>query len=59
MKSAKTGLIIFAVLIPILMLSCLGPNKLTTDQTFLNLKPLEQLPVYDLESIPANFEVTI
>ena len=52
---------IFAILVfvPIILSSCMGPKKLTTDQTFLNLQPVEQLPIYDLESVPINFEAII
>jgi len=37
----------------------MGPSKLSTNQTFLNLEPAEQLPVYDLANVPVNFEATI
>ena len=55
----NTNIFVFAILLSLIFLSCLGPRKLTTGQTFLNIKPAEQLPVYDLESIPVNFEALI
>lgn len=51
--------IVAILILPMILSSCLGPKKLTTDQTFLNLQPVEQLPIYDLESVPVNFEVVI
>ncbi len=58
MKSNKI-ILIFSILLPTLFLSCMGPKRLTTGQTFLNIEPAEQLPVYDLENIPVNLEVII
>ncbi len=45
--------------IPIIFWACVGPKQLNTNQTYLQIKPLEPLPVYDLESIPVNLDVTI
>lgn len=58
MKFFKT-IFIYSILLPAFFLSCMGPKRLATNQTFLNIKPAEQLPVYDLGNIPVNLEVII
>lgn len=50
---------LWAAALPILILACAGPRKLKPEQTYLNLRPVEPLPVYDLEKIPVNMEVVI
>lgn len=59
MMKSTHNLIVLIFALPFFLLSCTGAKKLTTDQTFLNLEPVEPLPIYDLEGIPDNFEVII
>ena len=58
MKLYHKSIVPALIILPLLM-SCMGPRKLSTNQTFLNLEPAEQLPVYDLANVPVNFEATI
>lgn len=47
------------VLMAFLLSACGGPKTLKPEQTYLNLKPVKALPVYDLEKLPVNMEVVI
>jgi len=47
------------LLLSAFLLSCAGRKTLQPAETYFALRPVEDLPVYDLENIPVNLEVVI